>query len=385
MPVVPPPVVPWLPAASPVPTPPLLPSSPIEGGNCELFLAFGCCWESRGGTGLMVQALMGVLVIATLLVKRSLEHPKRPWKIWALDNSKQFLGQAIVHASNILISTFPAPSSTPLLSTSSSDSRTSFILTTRPQPSPSLPPNPCSLYFLNVLIDTTFGVILIAYLLKLSRYVFVDKLQLEGFDMGVYKDGKRWNCWAKQAAVFVSSLLIMKSSVLVIFAVLPEIFSFGSWFLSWLPPSGQVVFVMAIFPLAMNILQFTLLDSVLKHSSPASPSLLDPTTSSSTPRRPPHPIQTSAAYTSLPTSDPLPDSPTSVSQSPRLPSTSDPLLSPRPSFLRQRSGSVASSVDGERSGLLLSANMGGSGREVGVDEEEEMRVGTNGGTKGKEE
>lgn len=96
---------------------------------------------------------------------------------------------------SILISTFPAPSSTPLLSTSSSDSRTSFILTTRPQPSPSLPPNPCSLYFLNVLIDTTFGVILIAYLLKLAKYVLVDKLQLEGFDMGVYKDGKRWNCW----------------------------------------------------------------------------------------------------------------------------------------------------------------------------------------------
>lgn len=37
-------------------------------------------------------ALMGVLVIATLLVKRSLEHPKRPWKIWCV--SSRFTARA---------------------------------------------------------------------------------------------------------------------------------------------------------------------------------------------------------------------------------------------------------------------------------------------------
>jgi len=48
-----------------------------------------------------------------------------------------------------------------------------------------------------VLIDTTLGVVLIAYLLKLAKYVLVDRLQLEGFDMGVYKTGKMWNCWVR--------------------------------------------------------------------------------------------------------------------------------------------------------------------------------------------
>lgn len=45
----------------------------------------------------MSSALMGVLVITSLLVKRHLENPKRPFKTFALDSSKQFIGQALIH------------------------------------------------------------------------------------------------------------------------------------------------------------------------------------------------------------------------------------------------------------------------------------------------
>jgi hypothetical protein len=84
--------------------------------------------------------------------------------------------------------------------------------------------------------------------------VLVSRLKLEGWVTGVYRaptDGSRvrvgW--WAKQCALYVASLVLMKGAVIAIFALLPVIFVFGSWILEWLDPHAQVVFVMALFPL----------------------------------------------------------------------------------------------------------------------------------------
>lgn len=61
-----------------------------------------------GPLSLLVQSLMLLLVLSSLLVKRALEQPKRPWRIFALDASKQFIGQAFVHTANLIISSVPA-------------------------------------------------------------------------------------------------------------------------------------------------------------------------------------------------------------------------------------------------------------------------------------
>lgn len=79
--------------------------------------------ELLGGFALGVQALMGVLVLGGLLLKRGREKPRRKWRVWLgcvlasrssarqqlmwtrrRDVSKQILGQAFVHASNVAIS-----------------------------------------------------------------------------------------------------------------------------------------------------------------------------------------------------------------------------------------------------------------------------------------
>lgn len=57
-----------------------------------------------GPTALIVQALMGVFVIGSLVVKRHLEKRKRPWRVWTLDVAKQLVGQGVIHALNILVS-----------------------------------------------------------------------------------------------------------------------------------------------------------------------------------------------------------------------------------------------------------------------------------------
>lgn len=45
---------------------------PEDDPRCHLF----------GPTALIVQAIMGVLVIASLVYKRHRESPRRKWKIW---------------------------------------------------------------------------------------------------------------------------------------------------------------------------------------------------------------------------------------------------------------------------------------------------------------
>lgn len=92
--------------------PALLPPPPAQG-HCALL----------GPLALVVQALMLVLVLASLVVKRSMEHPKRHWRIFMLDTSKQFIGQAFVHLANLAISSLPT-SGPPTRSAGSSGSMT---------------------------------------------------------------------------------------------------------------------------------------------------------------------------------------------------------------------------------------------------------------------
>lgn len=94
--------------------------SHIDETNCRLF----------GPVSIVTQLLMGAVVLMTLLIKRQRERPRRPWRVWALDVSKQLTGQLMVHMLNVMFSAVGTLQ----------DGR-----------------NPCSLYFLNILLDTTLG------------------------------------------------------------------------------------------------------------------------------------------------------------------------------------------------------------------------------------
>lgn len=62
--------------------------------SCEIF----------GVTGVIVQIVLGALSFSVLIIKRCYEHPKRPWRIWAMDTSKQGVSQIIAHFLNVTIS-----------------------------------------------------------------------------------------------------------------------------------------------------------------------------------------------------------------------------------------------------------------------------------------
>ncbi|KAJ9097680.1 hypothetical protein QFC21_004717 [Naganishia friedmannii] len=157
-----------------------------------------------GPVALIVQALMALLVIASLLVKREYEGgprrdggpvvPRRKWKVWLFDVSKQLIGQTLIHASNLLT--------------------------------------------LNHLLHFNLTPV----------------------------HGTSPNSWAKQLGVYLAALLVMKIFVLVLFAFAldPVLLPLAGWILDWMRAWSQIVFVMAVFPLFMNIIQFCLIDSLIK-------------------------------------------------------------------------------------------------------------------------
>lgn len=57
-----------------------------------------------GLLGILIQVALGAMSFSVLIFKRYFEHPKRPWKIWTFDASKQMISQTIAHFINLTIS-----------------------------------------------------------------------------------------------------------------------------------------------------------------------------------------------------------------------------------------------------------------------------------------
>jgi len=60
----------------------------------------------------VVQLLLGAVAVSILVCKRYRERPRRPWRIWFMDVSKQGLGALFAHVLNIMISTLLSWNST---------------------------------------------------------------------------------------------------------------------------------------------------------------------------------------------------------------------------------------------------------------------------------
>lgn len=53
----------------------------------------------------VVQLVLGGVAVSTLVFKRYRERPRRPWRIWFMDVSKQGLGALFAHVLNLFLST----------------------------------------------------------------------------------------------------------------------------------------------------------------------------------------------------------------------------------------------------------------------------------------
>ncbi|ORZ15589.1 Vaculolar membrane protein-domain-containing protein, partial [Absidia repens] len=207
-----------------------------DPGGCKLMDSFG----------IFIQLCLAAAAFSTLLIKRQREHPRRPIRVWSLDVSKQLVGGIVIHSLNVIAAYF-------------------FGV----KPEQGQQSNPCVWYFLNILVDCTIGVVILWIFLRGFKYVTEHVLQWAGFQSGVYGNpplSQQIKPWLKQLAVYTLSLLLMKTLVVLLFHLCPWLEDFGFWVLGWTAGNYklQVAFVMLIFPLVMNILQFWIIDTIVK-------------------------------------------------------------------------------------------------------------------------
>ncbi|KAF2007695.1 hypothetical protein P154DRAFT_516513 [Amniculicola lignicola CBS 123094] len=223
-----------------------------DNGECHLL----------GSYALLVQGALGLLAVSSLVYKRWRESPRRPIKIWFFDASKQVFGSVLLHLANILMSMLSSGSfdvasktqATPQYAGPDDDGKT---------------PNPCSFYLLNLAIDTTIGIPILVLLLKvLHRAFLLTPLANppESIRSGNYGHPARATWWLKQSIVYFLGLFGMKFCVFLIFQFLPWIAWVGDWALRWTEGNEalQITFVMFVFPLIMNAMQYWIIDGFIK-------------------------------------------------------------------------------------------------------------------------
>jgi STIMATE family len=232
--------------------------SPPDGsqntGECELL----------GPFAILVQAALGLLALLSLVYKRWRERPQRPIKIWAFDASKQVFGSVLLHLANLVMSMFSAGQIQ--ASVAQAAAGAAGVNGGKYQP------NPCSFYLLNLAIDTTLGIpILIIILRLLTAGASLTPLANppESIRSGNYGTPPRATWWLKQSMIYFIGLLGMKSCVFIVFELLPWIVQVGDWALRWTEGNEavQIAFVMLIFPLIMNAMQYYIIDSFIKNKA----------------------------------------------------------------------------------------------------------------------
>ncbi|KAI1261018.1 vacuolar membrane protein-domain-containing protein [Xylariaceae sp. FL1019] len=236
---------------------------PSDGGETECRLL--------GPFALIVQLALGALALLSLVYKRWRERPQRPLKIWFFDASKQVFGSVLVHGANVFMSMLTSGRfSIDKLDSVAVQATARFIPRTTEMP---YVPNPCSFYLLNLAIDTTIGIPILILLLRiltaLVSYTPLGKPS-ESIQSGNYGDPPKAWWWLKQSIIYFCGLFGMKLCVLVIFLILPWISRVGDWALKWTEGNErlQIIFVMMLFPVIMNALQYYIIDSFIKAKSP---------------------------------------------------------------------------------------------------------------------
>lgn len=203
------------------------------------------CHIFDGAFAIFVQVLLFAIVVCTLVLKWWFEQPRRRFGIFLLDSSKQIVGAGAIHVANMLCAMIFAAQ----LEHHEGDE--------------------CAWYWVNIMIDTTFGVLVCYLLLKITEMLF-------GYDSGHYgkgatsginwEDNPDYKKWAAQICVWCCIVMTMKLIVVAIMAVAPEFWvSFANTCTQWLEDDSQrLVFVMIVTPTVMNMFQFLVTDSFLK-------------------------------------------------------------------------------------------------------------------------
>lgn len=218
-------------------------------GKCELVGTFS----------LITQALLGLLCLSLLIVKRYYEYPvRRTWKVWMFDVLKQLVGAFGVHVFNVI-----------LLTVKSKDGDDvawgSGLFEDEP-----VDDDPCDWYFLLIVLDCTIGVYVLYLVFKWVNQFCKKKLRITQIDSGEYGNPPRYRAYFKQLAIYFFCLMVAK---LVVFAIVLCFEDQLLWIthniiLIWFreyPDEFEIFMVMFVIPIVMNCLQLVLVDNFIQN------------------------------------------------------------------------------------------------------------------------
>ena len=126
-------------------SPPALEATPLPSGSPMVQAPKEC--DLLGPLALFVKGALGLMALLALVYKRWRETPKRPWRIWFFDVSKQVFGSMLVHVLNVAMSMLGTGE---LLSAAKN-----AVSSASKDGGEDEGPNPCSYYLLNLGIDVS--------------------------------------------------------------------------------------------------------------------------------------------------------------------------------------------------------------------------------------
>jgi len=194
-----------------------------------------------------VQFALATVCGLILITKRFREWPRRSWKVWFLDVSKQVFVAVSSHFLNLYYA----------------HSFTLLVLSRNPRQWT----DECGWYFVNFLIDTVLGIFLLWFFLlcqeKLAHRLNWPSLQ----HSGEYGDPIQWSIWFKQmiawAVICFAAKWILFGATLLAVQPLNEmqmlIFSHIRN-----QPQLELITVMVVLPGIMNMVQMWVTDTILK-------------------------------------------------------------------------------------------------------------------------
>lgn len=206
--------------------------------------------ELLGPVSIAIQLLLGLIAISSLVVKRLYERPKRPWRVWFYDVSKQVFGALGIHLLNLTVSLLK--------------SKQLLLFIMDDDNGDDEDHNQCDWYFLNLLMDTTIGVPILWACLFLV-YQVCENLKISGIESGNYGKPPKFTSYLKQLAIFFVAVLMMKGAIYLLLYI-PIFIMYADWVLSWSDgfPNIQIVLVMLVFPTMLNCFQYYVIDNLIK-------------------------------------------------------------------------------------------------------------------------
>mmetsp|Transcript_44954 Transcript_44954/g.109164 ORF Transcript_44954/g.109164 Transcript_44954/m.109164 type:complete len:341 (-) Transcript_44954:123-1145(-) len=215
----------------------------VDDGDDEKYCKV---YDSEDFFTVFVQMLLAIFALLSLWFKRQGETPRRKFRTWFLDVSKQGVGACYAHVCNMVIASIIVERGNGALN------------------------DQCAWYGMIYLVDTTLGLILAIWALKAIDWLANEYDWVSLKHSGVYEGADGVIHWAHQAIAWMVVLTVVKIIIFFFMLLTSDLLgAAGNILFSPLQSNirFELLFVMIVFPGILNVIYFWVADHFLKAGS----------------------------------------------------------------------------------------------------------------------